>query len=169
VEVKSPLVPTPSSTWTGDDRKVILKNVEKAAKQLVPGECNIVVLCAMLRSPVYTERDQLIALFGDRVLAFTVDVKTGAGGPPSTEWKSSGKLVRTKPASQETFSSRVGAILVIELSSHTQPKPKGLVAYNPFAECEVPRRWFSRLPTWDRLEGDYWGWSDYYAGTGSKG
>jgi hypothetical protein len=66
VEVKSPYVQIPGSSWNGDDSYAIRKGVSDAGRQLRHGSVNLIVIVPLLRTPVRWDRNQLLkAAIGD--------------------------------------------------------------------------------------------------------
>ncbi len=127
VEVKAPcreLPPTGSLTW-GDEADKIGQCVKKADEQFSTGQPNLLVIAPILPMPMFQDRGDLVkAMFGESEIVFPVFRADGTAvvDPPTrTEFRQTGKFLRTKHASGRPLKPsglpdyrRISAVLCIE-------------------------------------------------------
>ncbi len=145
VEVKAPQRESSSREWDGDDSDIIGRCLRDANKQLSHGVPNLVVVVPNLRSPVYSNRYQLIrALYGQRTIEFPIDTQTGAAvGSLRSRCSPDGEFLK-KWSGHPRF-TRIGAVMCVEESVDDQAEDfriehKVLVIHNPHSRRPIPRQ-----------------------------
>jgi hypothetical protein len=155
VEVKAPYVPLLSNAWSGDDSDVLAKCIKKAGEQFDEGMMNVLIICPLLRTPVWMQRDQLVkASLGEWAISVPVSLDGSEPGEARPVFRQNGKLARMFPTEEGEFSPdhrRVSAVATIEEAA--RPGADGLVihnlshlVHNPFARVRLPETTFAGHP-----------------------
>jgi hypothetical protein len=84
VEVKAPYVPQLTNYGSGDDSKILRGRVEAAGVQFKKGRCNVLFLVPVLRTSIYSFREQLVkAVLGEHVRQISVSLDPSVKAPPN--------------------------------------------------------------------------------------
>jgi len=151
---------------------VLRKGIEHAGTQLTKGQPNIVVFVPLLRSPVYTDRHQLLkATIGEPALNVFVSLDGSEPPRPEPTFLQKGKLAKLWAAGGGAFRTdltRVSAVMTIEHRRDDGPSgprlsPIVVVIHNPFADKPVAPSFFGRVPQLTVRNGRM-RWSDGYTG-----
>lgn len=134
----------------------------------------MVVLVPLLRSPIFTDRDQLVkATIGEQALDVFLALSADAPPPPAPRprFLQTGKLAKLRPArdgASQTDLTRVSAVVSIEQTSAEGPGssrlvPAVVVVHNPFGTTRIPPTFFGNVPQLIDRRGVMC-WSDRYEG-----
>lgn len=127
VEVKAPFREPPEGTaiWYGDDSDKILSCVAAANKQFSPDSENLLVIAPVLRTRMFGDRGVLVrALYGESIITFLVNTRTGEGGEPRSEFSPRGKFLKPQKSGYLPACQRISTILCIEeLPQEKIPNP----------------------------------------------
>ena len=179
VEVKAPHRdrPTEGEAWWGHDADLLARCLDRANRQFPGNGANVLAVVPELRTPVSLFRVQLVtALYGQEVITFPVDTRTGSrAGPVTTQFRPDGRLLRRRQPSGAFVKAdgtpgftRVSAVIVIE----EVPRDLGwsrnneawidhnvLVAHNPHARHPLSPDLFREYVQFTDMGSGY-GWSD---------
>lgn len=139
VEVKAPFRQRVGDFWWGGDSDKIVQCMEQANKQFDKDAPNILVLVPALRTSICSNRRDLVkAAYGESVITFLVDTRTGKGGDPRLEFSPHGKFLNPKLPDGRLLKRdglpayrRIGAIVCIEetvVAKYPDPRPVLLAA-----------------------------------------
>jgi hypothetical protein len=151
VEVKAPYVPLQSDVIHGDDSDVLAKCIKKAGQQFDEMMMNIIVICPLLRTPVWMDRDQLVkACIGEWAISVPVSLDGSEPGEAKPAFWQNGKLAKMFPTDGGAFSPdhrRVSAVATIEEEVRVDPDGWKIqhvanVVHNPFAQVRLPESTF---------------------------
>lgn len=172
VEVKASRVDVPKSGhWSGDDFKALEKDMRDASDQFGRGTRNLLVLVPQLRSPVYSDREQLEKFIGERVMVVPVATERGVHVPsPHPGFVPRGRFVRygktDKDGTRLPAHTRVSAVMSIEcgLVDDARGIPyvdhRVVVVHNPNAEQPIDPRTFGSYPQLVRVSDTEMVWTD---------
>jgi hypothetical protein len=154
VEVKAPYVPVQSDVIHGDDSDVLAKCIKKAGEQFDESTTNLVVICPLLRTPVWMQRDQIVkACIGEWAISVPVSLDGSEPGDAKPIFLQNGKLAKMFPKGGAFGPDhrRVSAVATIE--EKVCVKPEGwtiqhiaYVVHNPFAAVRAPESIFDDHP-----------------------
>jgi hypothetical protein len=154
VEVKAPYVPLRSDVIYGDDSDVLAKCIKKAGQQFDEAMMNIVVICPLLRTPVWMQRDQLVkACIGEWAISVPVSIDGSDPGEAKPVFWQNGKLAKMFPADGGAFSPdhrRVSAVATVEEKVRVDSDAWTIqhvakVVHNPFAKVRLPETTFAGI------------------------
>jgi len=173
VEVKASRVDIPKGgSWSGDDFRALEKDMRDASGQFGKGTRNLLVLVPQLRTPVYSDREQLEKLIGDRVLFVPVATERGVEvPPPHAGFVPRGRFVRFGKTDNTTGTrlpahTRVSAVMSIETGLVGDARGvlyvdhRVVVVHNPNAEQPVDPATFGSYPQLVRVSDTDMAWTD---------
>lgn len=172
-EVKAPFVPVVNRIWSGGEQDRVLKLLQKAAAQCKPGRSNLVILVPVVRSPIFSNRFQILnPTIGEHVIHIPIRYDGNPPLPPRPGFNQTGKLAKLLPGPGGVFTTdltRISALMSIEetlvagTTSRIRLSHNVVVIHNPFAQNPIPRTFFGRVPQLVR-KGGIMRWTDHYSG-----
>ncbi|MEX1098167.1 MAG: hypothetical protein WED34_19140 [Planctomycetales bacterium] len=166
VEVKAPLRERSNERIEyGDDSDKIQQAMESANRQFPDDQPNLLVLSPSLRWPLHSNRrDLLKAAFGASKITWTVDLKTGEGGPAESRFFPEGKFLNTerpggkplKPDGLPAF-RRISAIVVAEeVLREKYPFPKPFALFDEETRDQIWPLWEHQRELHGSDENEIW-------------
>lgn len=156
VEVKAPRGDLPKSkAWSGDDAHVLEREMKSAARQFGRNSRNLLILVPRLRTPVYSDREQLEKLIGDQVTTIFIPIDKSQKGFSEPGFVPRGRLVRPGKEGPDGTKlpahTRVSAVLTIETDIEEDERGKYEdhyvhVVHNPYADSPIAAETFARFP-----------------------
>jgi hypothetical protein len=172
--VKASRVDLPKSGhWSGDDFKVLEKDMRDASDQFGRGTRNLLVLVPQLRTPIYSDREQLEKFIGERVMLVPIATERGVRvPPPHPGFVPRGRFVRfgktDKDGARLPAHTRVSAVMSLECGLVDDARPYVdhgvVVVHNPNAEQPIDPRTFGGYPQLVRISDTDMVWTDLTSG-----